>query len=288
MPSPEHLAREAASRYPLPPVLYRLLNLNVPGVENAPEAGTVLAEVVGRDRDLVRRLRYMSGASGPWRGRTADRTLEQGVRDLGFRRVHVAALSITAIGGLPVTTTVVDFLRFWRYSVAVSFLTQSLGYYRQVEWLEFGSAAGLFHDIGRLLLEDADAVGMQRVRERQLAGEGPWLQLELDEFGFTAFEFTVSLLKAWDFPAPLVDTIAGLSEEDGPPLTLALRDAILAARAFDFATKTGRRYEVAPDVDYIVDRFFGGLERFTERVDAMLAAAMVAIAEYGSEPRDDP
>ena len=283
MPSVDQLARDAASRYPLPPVLYRLLSLNVPGVEDAPHAGTLLAEVVGRDRDLVRRLRYMSGATGPWRGRTENRSLAQGVQDLGFRRVHMAALAITTIGGLPVTTTVVDFLRFWRYSVAVSFLTQSLGYHRRVEWVEFGTAAGLFHDIGRLLIEDADALGMQRVRERQLAGEGPWLELERDEFGFTSFELTVALLKAWRFPSQLVEIVAGLVEDEPPALSEALRDAILTARALDFATKTGRRYEVVPDAMYVIDRHFGGLEGFTERVDALLAAAMVAIAEYHSE-----
>ena len=283
MPSVEQLARDAASRYPLPPVLYRLLSLNVPGVDDAPHAGTLLAEVVGRDPDLVRRLRYMSTATGPWRERTENRSLAQSVQDLGFRRVHMAALAITTIGGLPVTTTVVDFLRFWRYSVAVAYLTQSLGYHRHVEWVEFGTSAGLFHDIGRLLIEDADAVGMQRVRERQLAGEGPWLELERDEFGFTAFELTVALLKAWRFPSQLVDAVAGLVAEDPPALSEALRDSILTARALDFATKTGRRYEVVPDAMYVIDRHFRGIDGFTERVDALLASAMVAIAEYDSE-----
>ncbi len=288
MPSAEQLARDAAARYPLPPVLYRLLSLNVPGVDEAPEAGTILTEVVSRDPDLARRLRYISTASGPWRGRTENRSLAQGVRDLGFRRVHMAALAITTIGGLPVTTTVVDFLRFWRYSVAVAFLTQSLGYRRRVEWVEFGTSAGLFHDVGRLLIEDADPVGMQRVRDRQLAGEGPWLQLEREEFGFTAFELTVALLKAWRFPSQLVDIVAGLIEDEPPALSEALRDAILTARAMDFATKTGRRYELVPDAMEVIERHFAGLEGFTERVDALLAAAMVAISEYPSEPGAAP
>lgn len=276
-PSVDVLARDAASRYPLPNVLYRLLSLNEPGVEDAPEAGTVLAEVVGRDADLVRRLRYMSGADGPWRSRTADRPLAVGVRDLGFRRVHSAALAIATIGGLPVTTTVVDYVRFWRYSVAVGFLTQSLAYERDVDGLEFGTAAGLFHDVGRLLIEDADPVGMQRVRERQLAGEGSWMSVEREELGFTAFDLTVALLRAWRFPPRLVEVIAGLGEDDPDPFTQTLSDALLTARAWDFATKAGRRYGVVPEAQDAVDRYFGGLEGFTLRVDGMLAAAMVAI-----------
>lgn len=35
MPPVDEIAREAAFRYPFPAVLYRLLNLNVPGVEDA-------------------------------------------------------------------------------------------------------------------------------------------------------------------------------------------------------------------------------------------------------------
>lgn len=284
MPLVDEIARDAVSRYPFPAVLYRLLNLNVPGVEDAPEAGDLLAEVVGLDRDLTRRLRYTAGADGPWRDRTERRPLEVSVRELGFRRVHTAGLVITVIGGLPVKTTVVDYLRFWRYSVAVAYLTQSVAYRRRVEGVEFGAAVGLFHDVGRLLMEDADPEGMARARERQVAGEGPWLAVEREELGFTAFDLTVALAKAWDFPSQLVEGIAGLGERDTQnELSIALRDAMLTARALDFATKTGRRHEVIPDVQLVIDRFFGGIEGFTMRVDAMMGAAMVAVSEFTSE-----
>lgn len=284
MPPVDEIARDAVSRYPFPAVLYRLLNLNVPGIEDAPEAADVLAEVVGLDRDLTRRLRYTSGAEGPWRDRTERRPFDAAVRGLGFRRVHTAGLVITVIGGLPVKTTVVDYLRFWRYSVAVAYLTQSVAYHRRIEGVEFGAAAGLFHDVGRLLMEDADPEGMARARERQVAGEGPWLAVEREELGFTAFELTVALAKAWGFPSPLVEGIAGLGEDDTQDeLSIALRDAMLTARALDFATKTGRRHEVVPDVQFVIDRYFGGIEGFSTRVDAMLGAAMVAISEFTSD-----
>lgn len=284
MPSVEEIARDVASRYPFPTVLYRLLSLNVPGVEDAPEAGDVLAEVVGLDRDLARRLRYTAGADGPWRDRTERRPLEVAVREFGFRRIHTAALVITVIGGLPVKTTVVDYLRFWRYSVAVAYLTQSVAYRRGVEGVEFGAAAGLFHDVGRLLMEDADAEGMARVRQRQVAGEGPWLAVEREELGFTAFDLTVALVKAWGFPSTLVEAIAGLGQDDSPSdLSTTLRDAMLTARALDFATKTGRRHDVVPDVQLVIDRYFGGIEGFTLRVDSMMGAAMIAISEFTSD-----
>ncbi|MCK9494350.1 MAG: HDOD domain-containing protein [Dehalococcoidia bacterium] len=279
MPSVDDLARDAASRYPLPPVLYRLLGLNEPGVEDAPQAGTALAEVVSRDPDLVRRLRMVASADAPWRARTERRSLEQGVRDLGFRRIHTGALVISTIVGLPVKTTALDYLRFWRYSVAAAFLTQSVGYYRRVDWVEFGTAVGLYHDVGRLLIEDIDPVGMQRVRQRQLAGEGQWLQLEREELGFTAFDLTVALLKAWKFPDPMVEAIASVTTQDPPGLTVALRDSVLTARALDFATKAGRRHEVVPDVLYILDRYFSGVEGLTQRVDGLLGSAMISIPE---------
>lgn len=202
--------------------------------------------------------------------------------------MHTAALVITVIGGLPVKTTVVDYLRFWRYSVAVAYLTQSVGYHRRVEGVEFGAAVGLFHDVGRLLMEEADPEGMARARQRQVAGEGPWLRVEREELGFTAFDLTVALLKAWRFPNLMIDAISELREEDSTnELSVALRDAMLTARALDFATKTGRRYEVVPDVQLVIDRYFGGIEGFTTRVDSMMGAAMISISEFTSEGRAD-
>ncbi len=278
MPSVDLIARDGAFRYPLPPVLYRLLSLNVPGVEDTPESGAVLAEVVAVDSDLVRRLRFTARADGPWRERTEHQPFEVAVRDLGFRRIHTAALAITVIGGLPVKTTVVDYLRFWRYSMAVAYLTQSVAYYRHVEGVEFGAAAGLFHDVGRLLMEDADPDGLRRARERQLAGEGRWLELEREELGFTAYDLTLALLRAWGFPDQMVATVAGIGAGEPTPLSEVLRDAMLTARALDFATKTGRRHEIVPDVQHVIDRYFGGVQSFTERVEAMLGAATVALS----------
>lgn len=276
MPPIDEIARRASLRYPLPPVVHRLLTLNEPGVDDAPEAATLLAEIVARDEDLARRLRVVSTAPGPWRPRTANLTLERGARALGFRRVHTAALIVATCASLPVQTAVVDYLRFWRYSAAVTYMTASVAYEDRLDHREFGAAVGLFHDVGRLVAEEFDPAGIRRIHDRQVEGDRSWLAVERAELGFTVFELTVALLREWGLPETVIATAQALRDDDPPPLTLALRDSILTARALDFATSTGRLTRAVPRAVDVVERYFGGPGGLAERIDSLLGAAMVA------------
>lgn len=98
----------AAVRHPMPAVMYELLSVN----ESLPGAMTVLPAIIRLDADLERRLADVSRGDGSWRERTASRTLERGLAEIGFRRVHSAALLITAMKALPIETRAFDYLDF--------------------------------------------------------------------------------------------------------------------------------------------------------------------------------
>ncbi len=183
----------AAVRHPMPAVMYELLSVN----ESLPGAMTMLPAIIRLDADLERRLADVSRGDGSWRERTASRTLERGLAEIGFRRVHSAALLITAMKALPIEIRVFDYLDFWRYSIAVSFVATSLAYARRVEGREYAYAAGLFHDVGRLILEEDDPVGLQAVRGIQLRGGVPWHEVERSALGYTALDLSVALARAW-------------------------------------------------------------------------------------------
>lgn len=164
------VAARAVLRHPMPAVMYELLSLN----ESTPGAGTTLPGIIRLDSDLEKRMRTVSRGPGPWRDRAADRSLERGIEALGFRRVHSAALLITTIKALPIETTAFDYIEFWRYSVAVAYIATSLAYARRVEDREYAYAAGLLHDVGRLIMEEDDPQGLTIVRSIQLRGDVPW------------------------------------------------------------------------------------------------------------------
>ncbi len=189
----------------MPAVMYELLSLN----ESVPGAIMALPDVIRQDAELDKRLRTVSRGPGPWSDRTAHRSLEDGLSALSFRRVHCGALLITTVKTLP---TAFDYLDFWRYSVAVAYIGTSLAYARRVEGREYAYAAGLFHDVGRLIMEEDDPQGLTIVRSIQMRGEIPWHEVERSAFGFTAYDLSVEMACAWRLPPLLVDAITGLVE----------------------------------------------------------------------------
>ncbi|RJQ08511.1 MAG: HDOD domain-containing protein [Dehalococcoidia bacterium] len=266
------VAANAATKHPMPAVMYRLLGVN----EAVPDALAILPTIIRLDSNLEKRLADVSRGDGPWRERTAKRSLEDGLAAVGFRRAHSSALLITTMEALPIETEVFDYLDFWRYSIAVATVTTSLAYARRVEGREYAYAAGLFHDVGRLILEENDPAGLSIVRSVQLRGEIPWREAEQSAFGYTALDLSVALARAWQLPEPLVDAISGLAQGNRTGLTGSLRDAALAARMLGFATSTGRRQELSPEAGALIDRYFDGPAGLRRRVNALLESLTIA------------
>ncbi len=271
-PTGADIAARAVIEHPLPAVFYQLLTLN----ETVPGAEAALPHIIRLDPELEARMRSVSRAQAPWAERTADRSLEQGIAALGFRRVHSAALMISTIKALPIETTAFDYLDFWRYSVAVAYISASLGYARRVEGREYAYAAGLFHDIGRLIMEESDPEGLSLVRTIQMRGEVPWHEVERSAFGFSSIDLSLEMVRAWHLPPPLIDAISGLVERRRSGLAGTLRDASLAARALRFATSTGRKQDLSDEVMRLVDRYYGGPDGLRLRVNALLETSMIA------------
>lgn len=258
----------------MPAVMYQLLSVN----ESVPGAMTVLPAIIRLDADLEKRLADVSRGDGPWRERTAKRSLEKGLAAIGFRRVHSAALLITAMKALPVEAKAFDYLDFWRYSTAVAYVATSLAYARHVEDREYAFAVGLFHDVGRLILDEDDPAGLGIVRSIQLGGDIPWHEVERSAFGYTALDLSVALTSAWRLPQPLVDAISGLGQGKRAGLAGALRDAALAVRTLGFATSTGRRQELKAETAALIDRYYEGPEGLRRRVNALLESATITPA----------
>ncbi len=272
--SASDVAAQAVLKYPMPAVMYELLALR----ESAPGALTALPDIIALDADLAARMATVARGPGPWSEHTTTGNVTDHIRALGFRRVHSAALLITTIKALPIETTAFDYLDFWRYALSVAYLVTPLAYARMVDDRDHAFATGLFHDVGRLVLEENDPEGLSLVRMIQLRGEVPWHEVERSAFGFSALELSVEMARAWRFPPPLVQAIDGLVGRQRTGLAGALRDACLAARTLNFATSTGRKQELSPEMAVLIDRIYEGPDGLRLRVNSLLETSMIAQA----------
>lgn len=277
---PSLLARRAAERYPLRGIFHRLLTVD----ETAPGAAECLAKVISEDAILSARVRSLAGRTdAPWSHRRG-RSLDEGIRELGVRRVHSAALLVTIMDAIPVATTMLDFFEFWRYSTATAFMTTSVAYHRGAPDRQMAFAVGLLHDVGRLVIDEEIPSALARIRDeiRRTRCE-PW-EAEQRVLGFPVLDVTVPLLAAWGLPPSIVTSVDGLRHGDeGGLLSLSLWNAIRAAK--ELPCVSGRVADGSMDEEsaVLMTRYFGGVAGLCDRVDALIGAATVALSSaHGS------
>lgn len=266
-------------RHPSCGIAAPLLNLRErdPGANDALEA--ILRD---GDRRLAERFERLADAPGIPRVTTVGAAL----RDLGFRRVHAAAVAATTVGELSELSSNLDPLRFWRYACAVGALA-TLCATMDGTLVDESFPAGFFHAIGRLVLDQQAPETFARVDRLVRGDHVPLLQAESAVFGFDETALGSALALRWGFPGWLVEAIAegagtpaGVSHTRRGLGVLVLR-ARLAARTRSFGTEyeptelppASTRWLVEP-VLMALDRF-GGDQWLEDRTGALLRVALL-------------
>jgi HD-like signal output (HDOD) protein len=72
-----------------------------------------------------------------------------------------------------------------------------------VEYPEGAFVAGLFHDIGRLLIALGLPAEFERVLDRYHHTDHPWVACEQEVLGFTHAELSADALAVWELPEPI-------------------------------------------------------------------------------------
>jgi len=125
------------------------------------------------------------------------------------------AVALLGISKLRNTTLTLSVTRLWRHvktpdgwsmaqfnlhSVAVAILADLLSQYRRVQYPEGAFAAGLFHDLGRLLIAIAlpgDYAQMMQLHQTQHIG---LRELEMQIVGWEHAELSAQALAVWNLP----------------------------------------------------------------------------------------
>jgi HD-like signal output (HDOD) protein len=199
--NPTKIAMETLQKLPpFSPVLNRLLAALAQ--EDVSFAKT--ADLIEKDTVLAGNVLGLVNSALYGRRNRAN-SVRHAVSLLGVNKLRNAALSMSIVRmwsrvGTPQQWSMA---RFNQYSIATAMLADSFSQHARVSYPEGAFTAGLFHDIGRLLI----AVGMPKEYQEILrlfqSGDAPLPDCERDVLGITHAELSCLALRAWNLPEPI-------------------------------------------------------------------------------------
>ncbi len=166
-----------------------------------------VGEVIEKDPDLTARLLKLGNSSFfgfPSRVETVSETISL----IGIQQVHdliSVATVVKIFKGL--APDLVDMESFWKHSLACGIAARILAMARRVPKPEKYFVAGLLHDVGRLVLYSRAPEKAREVFKSMQTGRCLLREAEKEVLGFDHTEIGEALLRSWNYPPNLVQTI---------------------------------------------------------------------------------
>lgn len=220
------LVGEIADLRPLPPVAARVLAIS----ESEHFSAHELAQAISSDPALTAKVLQLANSAYYGFPRRIS-TVRDAVVLLGFRAIRSATLAACVVETMPRGSTL-DHTAFWRFSVTVALLAETLARASH-RHADEAFCAGMLHNIGRLALDQArpDVLRNCVTLARQEGVSLPDAQRRL--LGFTDAELGGALAFQWNFPPDLAIAVAQhqapLESLDNPNGLAAL---VVRARSF--------------------------------------------------------
>lgn len=166
--------------------------------------GPRIAAIIGRDHGLTTRvLQLTNSAAFGLRRKVVN--LEQAAMILGFNRLKSLVISASCrqlyrhFGWLE--------MELWLHSVAVAAATTLIAKYNRLPGASEAFVAGLMHDVGKVVMNNAEPDRFREVVKAAEAGEGYNAEIvEREAFGFTHSEVGALLIRRWEL-APELESI---------------------------------------------------------------------------------
>lgn len=182
---------------PFSPIMHRVL-ASLAGEE---VSFAELGDLIEKDAVIAGNLLYL--ANSPLYVRWhAINSVKYAVSVLGTSKLRNAVLGMSVAGmwnqsRLPAAWSM---KRFNMHSAAVALLSDLLAQHVPVEYPEGAFVAGLFHDLGRLLIAVALPRQKAAVWKRFEAGDGSFLECERATLGFTHADLSAAAVAVWKLP----------------------------------------------------------------------------------------
>lgn len=200
----EIITRSVNRLRPMPSNVLRLLR----ALEDQQVSVALVADLLSFDQALTAYI--LRVANSPYLGfANTCSSIREAVERLGFRQIRMLALSTVAAGTL--TRRLSGYRlgdgELWQHSVEAAsiarWLAESLSYPAPEE----AYAAGLLHDMGKLLLDQYVLADYSRVIESMWKHKQPLWQAEERLFGIDHAELGGRMGEKWNFPPGLAEAI---------------------------------------------------------------------------------
>lgn len=196
---PEDLVRGTVRLVVLPELFMRVDRM----IDDPQCSGAALTALIGQDPALAARLLRI--ANSPFYGFPSGiHTLARAVTVIGrrgLRNLILAASASDLFGRLGAAMPDRD--AFWRHSLCCGLTARLLGLRCGISEAEALFAAGLLHDIGKLVILDKLPEMGRQTQQRAHAGEAPLYLLENAVIGFDHADVGGELLRQWRLPEDL-------------------------------------------------------------------------------------
>lgn len=231
---------------PLPEALNRLLGmLNSDSVS----AGQIAAVIEG---DSVLSGSVMRCVNSPYYGvpRRVS-SIRHAVALLGFQTVRNLALAFSMrrmMTGNAASRMLYN--SYSRHALATALLAQAAAAQTQTCEMEAAFAAGLFHDVGKLLIYTAAPEAVPAIVKIWEAGEGTYEDAELEVIETTHSELSAIVLEGWKLPDEICNAARyhhaphdcpGAEESEGPSLAALVQAADRLANLEGYRSPESKR-----------------------------------------------
>ncbi len=203
MLSLEKLIERSGKLGSLPAIVHKVFAV----MDEANSTAAKIGKVINDDPALTARLLKL--VNSPFYGFTAKvDTVYRAVALIGhkeLRSVVVAASAVKVFDGIP--SELVDMKAFWQRSLSIAVTARVIAAFKREKEIERFFIAGLLHDIGSLLLYLKMPEEMAQVLQLQKSNRMARTLAEQEIIGFDHTEVGGGLLKKWNLPPQICDSV---------------------------------------------------------------------------------
>jgi len=158
-----------------------------------------LARKIAQDQGLSAKVLRVANSSFYGLSRKVG-SIQESIIVLGFDTVRSLVLSAGMMKAFPpVSGSLFDRQAYWQRSFRVAALAKSLAMHLR-QGQQFAFTAGMFCDVGQLVLDMCLPQQFSGLLQRQAEGATSLLELERAELGFDHAEIGAELIHLWNFP----------------------------------------------------------------------------------------
>lgn len=232
------VAKSASKLFTLPEICIKLQDL----IYNPDSSMADIAQLISIDPSLSARLLKIANSSFYSLPSQID-SLSRAITLIGTQDLYNLALATST----PDTFSAlndnehIDIHRYWRHSVTTGLISRLLAQDLTMRHLEAFFLAGLFHNLGKLVILEQFPDEYLAVKQAQDPETQPWI-IEKRVLGYTYAQVGEALLKNWQMPTHLQDMVAHQhkpNEAMDPKAVSLLHIASRAASQLEYMPQLG-------------------------------------------------